>query len=286
MDAEPIVVICSRGHTPRMRAHRLLIDAGYERWMMVVDDREQSRSAQSMGVDLARIHVTSRPTDIPRQDGIAWTRQWVEETIIRRGEWYVSLDDNVSGWTWLPPPDGLENRIDYDSQTPAEWRKRFRTPMSVDQVICEWRSLIAACEAQRTWAGGFAISPNPFFRTRKWQRLGYVRAQNAVWKNVGLPFYYWRGAMLEDFVRSVDVVARTGSVLINNFVKVHKPEFEEGGIGSFEERLPNLEACCAELMTRYPGLLRPVRGRSYSLTFATRRIEDWRRRNGYLEESR
>lgn len=287
----PIVVITSKGHAPRMRAHRILVSNGYSNWRVVLDDYAQAGRAVDAGVPAGRVAVTDRPLDIPPQDGIAWTRQWIEENLVARGEWYVSLDDNVSGWTGLPDYGPEWVNFDADpglfasSMRGMTWREAFDTPLTFQAVVQRWCELIEECDKRGTIAGGFAIEDNYFFRGNKWQTLGYVRAQNAVWKNTGLPFYYWKGAMLEDFVRSVDAVARTGSILINRFVKPQKKFFEEGGIGSFEERRPNLTACCQELMRRYPGLLRPVKGRDYSLTFAKRgrQLDAWRREHGFIQ---
>jgi hypothetical protein len=285
----PLVVITSKAHIPRMRAHKILLENDYDNFVVVVDNAEQaSRCIHEAGIPIERIHQTGKPADLPPQDGIAFARQYIEDHIVPRGEWYVSLDDNVGGWTWLPYPWQELSHIDFsvkpDTPEPTTWRKLYETPCSFPVVVAAWENLIHRCEFQGTQAGGFAIETNYFYRGTKWQRLGYVRAQNAVWKNTGLPFYYWRGAMLEDFIRSVDVVARCGSVLINRFVKPQKQFFEAGGIGTFEERRPNLVACSNEILARWPGLTRQNKGQDYQLTFALRgsRLDDWRRTHGYL----
>jgi len=188
----------------------------------------------------------------------------------------------VRGWTHLPVPHYHRERIDFYSSPESNgltWRQLFETPLPFAGVVKYWQELIDECENAYTLAGGFAIETNYFFRSIKWQRLGYVRAQNAVWKNTGLPFYYWRGAMLEDFVRTVDVVSRCNQVLINRFIKPQKTFFEEGGIGPFEDRRPKLVACCNNLLSRYPGLLRPVKEQDYSLTFVPKSpsgVAKWR----------
>lgn len=284
----PLVMIASQAHIPRMHAHKLLMDADYPNWMFVVDTEEQHDRARSVGIPEMRIMVTFRPQDIPPQDGIAWTRQWIEQNAVPKNSWYVTLDDNIRGWTKVPSPwyelDAVNLDYPYDGRvlTSAEWREIFARPVPVWVMAEVWNQMIDECEKRGTLAGGFAIETNHFYRTRKWQTLGYVRAQNAVWKNTGLPFYYWEGNMFEDFTRSVDVVARTGSVLINRFVKPIKTFFEPGGIGTFEERRPNLVEVCRTLMDMYPGLLRHNKGQDYSLSFeSAKRVEEWRKKHGY-----
>jgi hypothetical protein len=270
-----------------MRAHRILLEHNYHPWMMVVDNEEQRlRAMNEAGVPHRHLVHTDRPTTLPQQDGIAWTRQWIEQHLVPRNKWYVSLDDNVSGWTWLPfpwhelPNLDLMNKKpqDYFNVPSGNWRQLFDNPCPFHIVVEQWKALINECELAGTIAGGFAIETNYFFRGRKWQELGYVRAQNAVWKNVGLPFYYWPGAMLEDFIRSVDAVARYGSIRINRYVKPQKKFFEEGGIGTFEERRPNLVACSNRIMEVWPGLTRRNKGQDFQLTFALRgkKLEEWR----------
>jgi hypothetical protein len=270
------------------------MDNAYPNWKIVVDNIWQSHSVQGAGVPADRIEICDKPDDLG-QDGIAWKRQWIEDELVPQGEWYVTLDDNVSGWTWLPEPWCHFRSIDFQLTEPTlegsvdsggkTWRQLYDTPCPFPVVVEQWQELIAKCEEAGTWFGGFAIENNYYFRGRKWQTAGYVRTSNAVVKNTGLPFYYWPGAMQEDFCRSVDVVARTGSVLVNRFLKVQKPPFEAGGIGSFAERLPNLKACSEELMRRYPGLLKHNKGQEYQLTFALRTrpsIDRWRKEHGYL----
>lgn len=288
----PLVIITSRGHLPRMRAHKILLKHGYEHFHIVVDNRSQAIDVVNSGVPPDKVTFTDCQSDLPNLVGIriAWTREWVEQYIVPRGHWYVTLDDNVSGWTWLPPPYYNDTNIDFGAQKPADgrtWRELYNTPCPFPQVVKLWEEMIDHCGHLETEAGGFAVENNFFYRSRKWQYFGYVRAQNAVWKNTGRRFFRWDptpldaepmyGAGIEDFVRSVDLVVNCGQVLINRFVKPHKPEFEEGGIGTFEQRRPRLVELNQQLMRRYPGLLREVKDHDYQLTFATRNIEKWKR---------
>lgn len=286
----PFVFITSRAHVPRMHAHKILIANRYIRWLMVVDDKEQvARAINEAGVPEAHVIASYRPKNIPPMDGIAWTRQFIEHGLVKTGDWYVSLDDNVYGWTWLPDPwywmTSVNHEIAPEGLDISAWRRLYETMCPFDQVVAIWREMIMECELLGTWAGGFSVENNHFFRSKKWQHHGYVRAQNAVWKNMGQPFYYWEGNMFEDFTRSVDVVVRTGRVLINRFLKPIKMAFEEGGIGPFDQRRPALTAVCDRLMQIYPGLLRRVKDREYSLMFALhtqKSVDEWRRKNGWL----
>jgi hypothetical protein len=286
--SNPLVLIPSIGHIPRMKAHLILMANNYYPWRMVVDNDQQASNATKAGVPPSNLEITGDPpSSVPQMDRIAWKREWMERRLASLNRWYVSLDDNVTGWTYLPKPFYDQPWINFNedvSWSGKTWRQLYETEMPFGCVVEIWKEMIADCEKAGTWYGGFAIENNYFYRSHKFQTLGYVRTSNAVIKNVGLPFYYWPGAMLEDFIRSVNVAVRTGSVLINRFVKVQKKFFEPGGIGSFEARRPNLVKCCEELQRRFPSLLRPVKGQDYSLTFALRgkSFEAWRRERGFL----
>ena len=288
------IYIASKAHLPRVRAHKFAIATGLP-WCFVCDNDEQAIALR----DFCRPYVptvfaTGKPDGLG-QDSIAWTREWIEKNLVPENEWYVTLDDNVSHFTWLPDPWYSLDRIDFDldmdhnmerfEELGDHWRKIYDTPCPPKIVVSIWQETVDKCKQHETIAGGFAIETNFFFRGGKWQHFGYVRTQNAVLKNVGLPFYYWKGNMLEDFTRSVDAVARYGCVVINRFLKPIKPSFEAGGIGTFEERRSNLVAVSDELMRRYPGLLRRNKGQDYQLTFTKRSFKsanEWRREHGYL----
>lgn len=282
------ILTASKGYIPRMRAHLMKFPDSEHHY--IFDNDEQRRNAMVvLGLSARRCHVASTPQGIG-QDGVAFVRQWAEQNLTGLNEWYVWLDDNVSHFTWLPTPWYDLEKIDFDfdwnmaggesvmAKCCYEFREAYNTPCPPETVEFIWNDTIVQCEKRGTVAGGFAIETNYFFRSRKWQYFGYVRCQCGVFKNTGLPWYYWPGCMLEDFVRSVDVVSRYGGVVINRFMKPHKPFFEAGGIGSFEERKPNLVAVNQELMRRYPGLLRLNKGQDYQLTFAIhteKRIREW-----------
>jgi len=283
------VIIVSAGNPARMKAQRFIATSSYE-WNYVF--------ARGRAVDVpgAICHEMDVPEDLNRQCRPAFKRDWAERNLTSQGEWYLSIDDNVHDITMVPEPWMSLDKIDFDGEDwlldeekfktfGYEWRKVLNVPIKrftdFESVV---ENMVSRMESMGTVYGGFAIENNYYFRNRKWQGLGYVRTSLAVIKNVGLPFYYWPENMFEDFTRSVDVVARYGSVLINRFVKAEKTPFEAGGIGTLEDRIPLLTAVCAKLLEMYPGLLRESKNRPYQLQFAKtlKTIRQWREENGYL----
>lgn len=210
-------------------------------------------------------------------------RQRAQDVLISDGEWYVTLDDNVRRITMLERPYFDQERLD-------EWEidpEMFERDASIKDV--HW--LLDRC---RNYAEmlccpvvGFATETNFYFRKLQWQRRGYVRTQLSLQRNVGLTWCRWPDCNIEDFVVSCESVATCGLALVNRFAKPIKTMFESGGIGPLEERIPQLTTDCSKLMELYPGLLKSIKNRPWSMTFAPRSdrtVEEWRRRHHENQE--
>jgi len=277
------VIIPTRG-TDRLRAHRWAMDLGYPVHFVCDDERQRGRVMRKTGCQRNRCHVAQTPDGLG-QSGIAYVRDWVCQQLVPVGDWIIWIDDNVKRLTSLPHPFCNTDRIDFDFDDEPDigWRDAFEQTAENPRYVLD--QLIEKCIDNGTIFGGFAIETNFFFRRLRYQWWGYARTQCAVYRNDGRSWLAWDGMMLEDFVKSVDVVCRYGKVVIDRFSKPDKPAFEEGGIGSFEDRLPNLRHDCKMLMERYPGLLKPVKPDvDYQLTFAKRSqrtIDAWRRDHGF-----
>jgi len=289
------ILIASKGFIPRMRVHNLIKDLNYH--YIFNTDEQRNRAIKEFELRKNSTHVANIDEKKVGQAGIAIAREWGERNLTDPNEFYIWIDDNVSHFTWLPRPWYDQERIDFDSdwknpngqclmkQAIFDWHKIYATICSMDQMIEIWEELIQKCEQEHTVFGGFSIEDNYFFRYKKWQYFTYVRTQNAVVKNVGLPFHYWPECMIEDMARSVDVIARYGKVVINKYVKPMKQFWEQGGIGSLNERIPNLEHGSKILMEKYPGLMQCTKGKKYQLSFKYRTqksIDQWRSEHGYL----
>ena len=115
--------------------------------------------------------------------------------------------------------------------------------------------VIAKAEHVGTPYGGFAVVPNYYFRAKKWRYVGYVISKLAVIKNVGVKYDPYIQAM-DDYAYTAACLKRFGAVVINNYVFPVAGLYEEGGIGTYDERVPKKICDCAYLMKKYPGLFR------------------------------
>jgi hypothetical protein len=278
-----------------MRAQNLIKDFDYH--YIFNTDEQRARAVKELNLKRSGTHVADIDSNEVGQAGVAIAREWGERNLTDLNEWYIWLDDNVSHLTRLPLPWYNYEKIDFDwdwcdpegetimKACGYDWHKVYVMKCSIDEMLKIWEELIEKCEQENTVFGGMSIEDNYFFRKKKWQYYTYVRTQNAVCKNTNLPFDYWSGGMIEDMARSVDVVARYGKVIVNKFAKPYKQFWEAGGIGSLEERMPNLISGCKILMKMFPGLLCFTRNKNYQLSFkhkTQKTVDRWRKENGYL----
>lgn len=156
--------------------------------------------------------------------------QWIEN-LVKEGEWFLKADDNIRAFIGA---DG--NAL---SQETA-W-----------QIINE-----AINEAEKRGAKlvGFATVDNPFFRKAKYRDVGFCMGKMYAQKKVSgiTP----SGTILDDYERTAQHLERFGRVLVDNSLHSKSKHYEKGGIGTWDERLPQKMKSVKYLMERFPGLYR------------------------------
>lgn len=259
------------------------------------DTQEQRKSLIDLGIPPSSIHVLGQSPSNP-VTGAALARDYLCRHLMPKDQWSIWIDDNVERITGLKPEQSNGNLPMFSESVPTNWRKAFQhelTPSELNHYLVE---TITRAEQTGTIFCGFATETNHFFRRVKWRDLGYCRTQFALYKNDGSSWYPFRDCMIEDLYKSIDVVTRYGQIVINRHLKPVKPMFEEGGIGSFQTRLPWLKHNCRTLADLYPGLLRLAgEGKQYGddqaydfhVQFMYRslnKVKAWRQQHGYLME--
>lgn len=280
-----VAYIPTRG-TPRLRAHKLAQSLGMDYRLVCDSDEQADYIARTFGTPRSKILSVGSCPGPPT--GAAFKRHVVATQIAPVGRWMVWLDDNVTHLSGLPAGGDIPDKIDIAADSEG-WRRRFSEVASSDVVWSHVVQCVERAESRGTINCGFATESNYFFRSRRWQDFGYCRSQFTLYKNDGSAWAPTPTMMWEDFYKTVDVVARYGSVVIDRHLKAEKPHFEVGGIGSLAFRLPHLAADCRYMMDKWPGLLSYLKGRDYQLTFAKRSfktVNEWRKLNGYLEKSK
>jgi hypothetical protein len=275
--------ICTRAHLPRIHTPGTGLTSALETHWVTHTDEDRKRLKRHLGLSLSKIHACNPPKlGCPP---IAWMRDWVCRNLAARGKWMTWADDNIRKVVGVPGRHYEKERMDFETKNSKWWRKLYHTEADAPRIYLFLQELIAKCEELGTIYGGFAPEDNYYFRPRKWRTpTGYVKTKLSVYKNDGSTWYPFAGCMFEDFCKSVDVVARYGSVVINNFARPENRYWEEGGIGSEDQRRPHLLKNVAWLVQKYRGLVRQPAAIPTNIQFAlrtARQVAAWRQENGY-----
>lgn len=259
------------------------------RWHVVVHDQDSADLLGRIGVrsdvrSYLQVHVSNTVPPIP-QAGAAVQREWAENNLLDMNEWYATIDDNVQVLRGLdrahwPSADKLS------ADQAKELRKEMFAPISAYEAYRRTEELVDRCIDMGAVTGAFAFGDNAMFLTRHWREIGYACARWSVRKKVGIPWRPWPEVMFEDFVQTVQAVAQYGCSPVDNWTSTWKKPFEDGGIGKLKDRIPHLTHDCNMLMTNFPGLVRPIKGREWSLMFAKTnagQVAKWRQsRSGII----
>jgi hypothetical protein len=278
--------ICTRVRGPRMHTVKTGIPGLFDTHWIVDTDADRHALSRGYGVALGKIHVAN-PPHIPLTR-VSWVRDWMCRAggVVPLGEWVTVMDDNINHFTCLPDGHYHCEKQDFGGHEGRYWRAAYATPANPVRVRELMEEMAARCESAGTIYGGYVSENNYYWRPKHWRGpTGYVKTKAAVYKNDGSPWYPWEGCMFEDYLKSADVVARYGRIVINNYARPSNKYWEAGGIGSESERRQYLLHDVAELARRYPGLVGahpeiPTNARFLLRT--ERQVESWRLANGYL----
>jgi len=214
-----------------------------EDYMIVVHNKEQrDLYLNNPSIPVDRIMFSNEPYNISLQ------RQWILDNLIRDGEWFVTMDDNVTGMTRLqhpyyPYPLNLKTERSYWQQIVPI--KEFLELIELD---------IAVAEQAGAHYIGYAVVDNPFFRQKKYRYVGYVLSKVALIHKTSLQRYDPQVKSMDDYQFTAENLKNYGKVVINNYIKPTAKHYQPGGIGTYEERTPQKIHDAAYLRNKYPGL--------------------------------
>lgn len=266
------IFILSKGRADSISTHKLFDDYDYK--IVLHNEDEKTAYLKNDSISPEKLIVSGAPF------GVAHQRQWIQDNLVEKGEWYVSLDDNIRAFQAVPLPHYAKESIPV--QIDPKSKELFETPCSAKTFLEICGNMAAIGEIERAYNIGFGTTPNFFFRGRKLRYVGYVISKACVRKNVGTPFELEAQSM-EDYAYTAETLLRYGKVLINNYVFPVAGHYEKGGIGTYAERLPHKIKDSAYLMKKYPGLFRNPKKKTADsqgelmIRFTTlAQVEQWR----------
>ena len=105
--------------------------------------------------------------------GITNQRNWIVNNLAEKGKWYISLDDNISGFKRVRSPLYENNkRLDVNKRdiTQSDYDFEINAKEFVDLLEKD----ISVAEQIKVEYIGFATVGNYFFNSKKYKNVGYV----------------------------------------------------------------------------------------------------------------
>lgn len=241
------ILIPSKGRADAISTHRLF-DGVAPYSIVVHTEEEAAQYRRNVTVPPDALLVSGAEFRVGAQ------RQWILDHLIEYGEWFMMLDDNIEGFTAVSEDLYPKEYVNV-KQSPKSFKDKFSVPISTELFLTLVQETIAKANEWGARYAGFASNPNFFFREKKWRPVGYVLSKIALVRKSGIG-YDPKVQAMDDYDFTAANLLKFGTVCINNFVSSQYRHYQQGGIGTYEDRLPKKIADCKYLMQKYPGLFR------------------------------
>lgn len=195
------------------------------------------------------IIVTGAPFGITNQ------RNWMVENLAIKGEWYISLDDNISHFKRFDDHLFFSDDDVIDVDNPSVTQKNYNHRVSATEFIDNVKNDITEAEKRGAEYIGYATVDNYYFNSKRYRDVGYVISKAVAIKYEGLQYDKKLEAM-EDFGYCAEQLVKNDRVLINGWMMPVAGHYEKGGIGTYEQRVARKIIDCKYLMEKYPNLFR------------------------------
>lgn len=275
-DSAMRIIVVSSAMPDRLHTLHLLTRAGVEH-DVVVHNNDHAKRIASAGVS-SNI-IVSRTTTLVEK------RNFILKSLVKRGEWFIGMDDNIRGFT----------------RVREQWYSNDRNNVHGDPPHNEtWRGIYNADVCPKTWlqsfqctiksAGdaplvGVATMENPYFRDKQISRYRFVKTKVFAMRNE--KDLYFKHEMCHDSFLTALAIARYGSVVVNNYLHHKSTMYEAGGLGNRKEReakglLTQLEDICRE----FDGLVMMGSGENTALRIrltTNNGVKRWREQRSQAE---
>jgi len=186
--------------------------------------------------------------------GITNQRNWMAKNLSNRGEWFISLDDNISGFKRVVDKYYHSKKtLDVNSNNVTQ--QDYNQQISANEFMELVKKDIVIADKIKSQYIGFSTVDNYFFNSKKYKTVGYVISKAVAIKFDDI-FYDPNLEAMEDFGYCAEQIIKNNCVLINAWLKPIAGHYEKGGIGTYEQRLPRKIKDCKYLMRKYPNFFR------------------------------
>ncbi|MDD5109504.1 MAG: hypothetical protein PHC29_08435 [Candidatus Omnitrophica bacterium] len=268
------IIIPSYNRSETISTHKLLKDNTYT---VILHDKEQFKKyALNDSIKPDSFAITGI------YNGISGQRQWILNNLIEEGEWFLTMDDNIKSFTSVTGE--LYEKSILDTENDKSLKEKYEDQINIDRLLEICDEMINISEEKNIHYCGFSTTPNFYFRSRKYRYVGYVISKMALIKKSSKINYDQNIKAMDDYAYTAENLLKFGAVLINNFVHPISKHYQEGGIGTYDERVEKKIADAKYLMLKYPGLFRyKIKSGCHPKAEIqirqnnTRQINEWRR---------
>lgn len=249
------IFILSYNRAGNTRTTKLLDACGVTGYKVVVRPSQYD--------DYARYLRRENLLKLDAEEGLSYAREFIRKRV-KRGEWCLHMDDNVLGFyvcdeKFYQAYDNFERGEGGLTEINRRWDPIIKNPPGKDFATF-YRIIVQDTMREADKRGavlcGFTAQNAAAMRPHKWMDVGYVCGKVMLMKNVGFPWRHISVSTGEDYALTAAHLLEFGRVLINGWGHPRRKHYAPGGCGTYEERLPEMIRTSAELMERYPGLLR------------------------------
>jgi hypothetical protein len=269
------IYIVSRGHAPRMHTAAWVHNLGMK-VCVVTHYPDNARDIRKV-MPYAKVFWTN-------MDGLVNSRNYILNNLVKRGAWYVGMDDNILRVTavhhTLRSCSHLPVTEKVNGYRFGTWRDVYHQDVTYEDGHLLLYHLRDILKKHGTVYGGWSSTENPYFRANRYSYRRFVKSKLFVMRND--PGLEWVGTMGHDSRMSAHVVAQYGRVVVDNYVHPHHKMYESGGLG--KDRRAVLDPLLANTIAAYPGLVAKARGANSALRFlctSDASVERWQQAHGW-----
>lgn len=242
------IIIPSYNRALTIKSHKLLENSNFD-WKVVVHSAEQFNEYMKI-ISKERLICSGVEPNISKQ------RNWIRNNLVKDGEWFCMMDDNIEKFNMFPNPYYMMKTL---NRTHPEF-KSLRTILENNYIDafkleeCFQESIFKAEEINAAFIG-FATIENYFFRNKKWKTISMICSKCCLIKNDELR-YDENVLTMDDYEYSIKSMIKYGKVLVNSYIFPNAHHNQSGGLGKLSERAEKKVKDCFYITNKYPGLFR------------------------------
>jgi hypothetical protein len=235
--------IPTRGYTPRMTTHCLLVKENIP-FTFVTYDEQLIPELERRGGEVVICDVGNRK--FGNGERLGYKRKWIEDNLVKDGERYAMLDDDIEQLSQLKPSQWSKG---IDQHNP-KFRELFSAKCTVARAL---NKLNNHMDVTGLPYAGLMFKTSLLFRLRQWCYGSVVGSAFCISeKTKGMS---WSKLGLEDFHRTAHCIYNYGGAARLNWICHHTKAWQPGGIGTKAEREKVLPKILSAMQEEFPGLI-------------------------------